>query len=215
MLGKMGLIVGCCGTGGLGLEKYLNLLTSMEVQDTFYRKVKTSTLRKWREKAGEDFVFTIKAFQGITHPASSPTWKRSNWKPDPPQRYGLLRPTKENLDLWEDVLEWADVIKAKAILVQLPPSFNNTDENRRNVFEFFSRREKFEIAIEFRHRSWFNEEMGEWMDKKGFPKDWNRVLVSGKILTGIGFMSRAYRDIEKLGDGIISEESAKFFDKVK
>ncbi len=163
----MGLIVGCCGTGGLGLGKYLSLLTSMEVQDTFYRKVKTSTLKKWREKAGEDFIFTIKAFQGITHPASSPTWKRSNWKPDPPQRYGLLRPTKENLGLWEEVLEWADVIKAKAILVQLPPSFNNTDENRRNVFEFFSRRERFEIAIEFRHSSWFNEEIGKWMDEKG------------------------------------------------
>lgn len=162
------IVVGCCGTGGLKFEEYVKRFNAIELQETFYRRVKPTTLKKRREVAGEDFIFTMKAFQGITHPASSPTWRRSGWKPEPPEKYGLLRPTRENFELWQEILDNAEAISAKAVVIQLPPSFAFTDEAFEGVKEFFREvPSKVEVAIEFRHRSWFREDVGKWLYERG------------------------------------------------
>jgi uncharacterized protein YecE (DUF72 family) len=138
----------------------------MEVQETFYRRVRSERLRGWRERAGDEFTFTMKAFQGLTHPASSPTWRRSDWKPG--KNHGLLKPTDENLELWEEVIDNAKALRAEAVVVQLPPSFKNVEEHRRNLFAFFSKAIlSVKVAIEFRHASWFVPEIGGWMDEMG------------------------------------------------
>ena len=162
----MKLVVGCCGTGGLSLSRYLASFNAMEVQETFYRRVRAERLRGWRERAGDEFTFTMKAFQGLTHPASSPTWRRSEWKPS--KKHGLLKPTDENLELWEEVIDNAKALRAKVIVVQLPPSFKNVEECRKNLFAFFSKASlSVKIAIEFRHMSWFVPEIGSWMEEMG------------------------------------------------
>ena len=67
--------VGCCGFP-ISKNKYYDEFGIVELQTTFYNIPREKTLLKWREEAPEDFEFIVKAFQGITHPMSSPTWRR-------------------------------------------------------------------------------------------------------------------------------------------
>src|SRR5262245_28351242 len=49
------------------LTYYSSQLSSVEVNYTFRRSPTVSTLEKWRDRAAEGFVFTLKAHQRITH----------------------------------------------------------------------------------------------------------------------------------------------------
>ena len=72
----MKLHVGCCGFP-IPQRKYVVEFDVVELQSTFYRIPRLSTAKKWRDTAPKDFIFTVKAFQGITHSINSPTWKLS------------------------------------------------------------------------------------------------------------------------------------------
>lgn len=47
----------------------------LEVQRTFYRPPRVTTAERWRREAPTGFVFTLKAWQLVTHEASSPTYR--------------------------------------------------------------------------------------------------------------------------------------------
>jgi len=156
----MGCIVkiGCCGFP-VARKRYFATFKLVEVQQTFYKLPQESTLRKWREEAPTDFEFTIKAWQAITHPPSSPTWRKAGIKLEPGKedRYGLLKPTPENFEAWEKTVEVAKILGAKIVVVQTPPSFKYSEENLRNAIEFFSKARKENIII-----AW--EPRGDWHD---------------------------------------------------
>lgn len=70
--------VGCCGFAG-GRARYFDTFPVVEVQKSFYEPPKRdSTLQRWRDEAPDGFEFTLKAWQIITHDASSPTYRRLN-----------------------------------------------------------------------------------------------------------------------------------------
>ncbi|MPW39791.1 DUF72 domain-containing protein [Thermococcus sp. 101 C5] len=143
------ILVGTCGFCE-GKKRYFEDFSTVEVQQTFYKILQEKTLQKWRKEAPEDFVFSIKAFQGITHPPTSPTWRRSNVKPS--RDVGLLRPTKKVFRYWELTLKEAEALGAKFILIQLPKSFKENEESFANAEKFFKQIERrdFEIAVELR-----------------------------------------------------------------
>ncbi len=145
----MKLYTGCCGFP-INMKKYFQEFSTVEVQQTFYKIPRESTLKKWREQAGKDFVFNIKCFQGVTHPLSSPTWRRFGTKPK--GTYGLLQPSKEVFESWKATLKAASILEAKIILIQLPASFKENEESFSNAEKFFSEidRDNFDIAIELR-----------------------------------------------------------------
>ena len=148
--------IGCCGFP-VSRKKYFVTFKLVEIQQTFYKLPSEVTLRRWREEAPMDFEFTIKAWQVVTHPPSSPTWRKAGIKPEPGKgdRYGLLRPTPENFEAWEKTVEVAKVLGAKIIVVQTPPSFRYTEENLQNAIEFFSKARKEGIIV-----AW--EPRGDW-----------------------------------------------------
>lgn len=135
----MKLYAGCCGFC-LSRSRYYTTFNVIELQETFYDIPDADKLKKYRKEAPKDFIFTLKAWQAITHPLDSPTWKRARFIPDKSlsNRYGFLRPTKEVFDAWEKVVEAVKILSAKVVVVQTPPSFGCTEENYRNVIEFFS-----------------------------------------------------------------------------
>lgn len=94
------LLVGCCGFPA-SLEKYFQTLKLVEVQKTFYRPPMPSTATKWRESAPEEFEFTVKAWQLITHPPESPTYKKANLVIKNRENYGFFKPTKEVFEAWK------------------------------------------------------------------------------------------------------------------
>src|ERR1051325_7454159 len=49
------------------LEYYATRLNSVEIDYTFYRMPTAKTIESWKNAAGENFRFTLKASQQITH----------------------------------------------------------------------------------------------------------------------------------------------------
>jgi uncharacterized protein YecE (DUF72 family) len=121
--------IGCCGFS-IARSKYYSKFSCVEVQQTFYNVPKDETLQRWRDEAPDDFEFTVKAFQLITHPVTSPTYKRlkGNYK-----NAGYFKDTDTVLAGWERTKNAAEILKAKFILFQTPPSFDEKDEHIKNI----------------------------------------------------------------------------------
>jgi uncharacterized protein YecE (DUF72 family) len=49
------------------LSYYASLFNSLEVNSSFYKMPRFQTYAKWSEEVPEDFAFTVKLWQGITH----------------------------------------------------------------------------------------------------------------------------------------------------
>ncbi len=150
--------VGCCGFP-VSRSKYYQEYRLVEVQQTFYKPPRLETLRKWREEAPPGFEFTVKAWQVVTHPPTSPTWRKAGLKVEKGKenRYGLLRPTEENFRAWEETLRAAEALDARIIVVQTPPSFGYSPENERNAIEFFRRASRPGIMIAWEPRGTWHE----------------------------------------------------------
>lgn len=151
------IFVGCCGFP-VSRSKYYTLFNTVELQETFYNPPDIDRLKRYRIEAPQNFIFTLKAWQAVTHPISSPTWRRARFVPDRAlgERYGFLRPSREVFNAWEMVVEGARALQARVIVVQTPSSFSYSEENVRNAIEFFSSVDTGEFLI-----GW--EPRGAWL----------------------------------------------------
>jgi len=75
----------------------------------------------------------------ITHPTTSPTYRKAGLKipPDSAERYGFFRPSEEVRQAWEETRRFAQALQARVIVFQCPPSFGETPENMDNMRRFF------------------------------------------------------------------------------
>jgi uncharacterized protein YecE (DUF72 family) len=130
--------LGCCGFRS-SRESYYPILPAVEIQHTFYQPPQISTLKKWRKEAPVDFEFTLKAWQLITHKATSPTFRRLKRQLTDAEKSqaGSFNPSEIVKEAWDITLECAEALKAKAILFQCPASFRPTGENIENLTKFF------------------------------------------------------------------------------
>jgi uncharacterized protein YecE (DUF72 family) len=131
--------LGLCGFT-MAFDDYIREYSLVEVQQTFYEPPRDATMRRWRAQAPADFEFTIKAWQLITHDASSPTYRRLRTPmkgPDRPETGGF-RTSPVVLRAWQRTLECAAILRATAILFQCPASFRPDDENIARMRTFFA-----------------------------------------------------------------------------
>jgi uncharacterized protein YecE (DUF72 family) len=151
--------IGCCGFP-VAQQKYYQAFPVVELQSTFYRLPRESTLERWRETAPSAFEFVVKTWQVITHPSTSPTWRRANLtlEPNKAARYGYLRPTAENLEAFSRTLEACRMLHARICLIQCPPSFHATSENVRNLTHFLTKIDSGGLIL-----AW--EPRGNWVEK--------------------------------------------------
>lgn len=150
------LHVGCCGWCERR-ERYFQQFRVIELQDPFYQPPSTELASKWRQAAPEGFIFTLKAWQLITHPASSPTYRRLK-QPIPADRakaYGSFQPTPEVQQAWQTTAAVARALNAAAIVFQCPASFKPEPSNVRNLRSFFK-------AVERENRLFCWEPRGSW-----------------------------------------------------
>ncbi|HUQ19681.1 MAG TPA: DUF72 domain-containing protein [Gemmatimonadaceae bacterium] len=135
----MNLKLGMCGFT-IGAATYYRQFKVVEVQQTFYDPPMNSTLERWRRQAPDDFEFTMKAWQVITHFGTSRTYRRlkSPFTDEQRAEAGGFRLTETVMRAWERTLECARILSATAILFQCPASFKATEENTAAMRKFFS-----------------------------------------------------------------------------
>jgi len=155
--------VGCCGFP-VSRKAYYSKFAVVEVQQTFYQPPQASTLKRWRQEAPEDFEFTLKAWQLITHEASSPTYRRLRLDLSDKQgrEVGSLKWTDTTRFAWEKTLEAAKILAANKIIFQCPASFKPTDENKDNIRRFFSEIDRSDLTLIWEPRgNWQDHEIAE------------------------------------------------------
>ena len=133
------LKVGLCGFT-INQKLYYETFPVVEVQQTFYEPPPPETLRRWRDAAPEGFEFTIKAWQIITHRATSRTYRRlkTPLAAGDRERCGGFQASEIVDSAWKTTLACARILRASAILFQCPASFRPTEENVAAMRRFFS-----------------------------------------------------------------------------
>jgi uncharacterized protein YecE (DUF72 family) len=130
--------LGMCGFT-IGAAAYMKQFEVVEVQQTFYDPPPPKTLERWRSNAPEEFEFTMKAWQVITHFGTSRTYRRLRRPFDERAKAeaGGFRVNDTVLGAWQTTLEAARLLRATAILFQCPASFRQTPENIEAMRQFF------------------------------------------------------------------------------
>ncbi len=152
----MKIKIGCCGFP-VGRRQYAVRLPVVEIQQTFYQPPRFETARRWREELPPEFEFTLKAWQLITHEATSPTYRRLKRVLSPEDRRGAgsFRDSPIVRQAWAATREIAGALQARLILFQCPASFGPNPENLERLGNFFQRLERGEFLL-----AW--EPRGDW-----------------------------------------------------
>jgi len=144
--------IGCCGFP-ISRKVYYQHFSIVELQNIFYQLPRLSTAQKWRDQAPSEFLFCMKAWQVITHPASSPTYRRLKKSPITiDEQVGMFQPTTSVFRAWELTREIALAINAFAVVFQCPPHFGQTHQHIQNLKRFFGsiQPQPFQLVLEFR-----------------------------------------------------------------
>lgn len=119
------------------LRFYAACLPAVEINNTFYRLPKENVLASWARQVSGEFRFVLKATQRITH------IKR-------------LKDTAAEIDY---LLQTTKALNSHlgAVLFQLPPNMRKDAERLRKFLLHLP--ETVAASFEFRHPSWFDEEV--------------------------------------------------------
>ena len=155
--GKALIKAGCCGFR-MARSEYAKQFRVVEVQQTFYQPPKIETLERWRTEVPNEFEFTLKAWQLITHEARSPTYRRlkRELSEDERQECGAFKPTKIVQEAWATTLACAKALRAMRVLFQCPATFTPSTRHIKDLRQFFSSIERSSELICL----W--EPRGEW-----------------------------------------------------
>jgi uncharacterized protein YecE (DUF72 family) len=128
--------VGICGWKR-AQDEVLEAGDLVEVQRTFYQPPRVETAQRWRGKAHEGFVSTTKAWQTVTHPASSPARPASiDVDDDERGAYGYLQDTEPVREGWERSTEVDEALDAPFVVLQCPHSFEESEETAADLRAF-------------------------------------------------------------------------------
>jgi uncharacterized protein YecE (DUF72 family) len=127
------------------LSFYARQLPTVEINNTFYRLPSEPVLKRWAAQVPHDFAFVLKASQQITH-------RKRLKNVDEPLAY---------------LLGNARVLGAKLgpVLFQLPPNMKLNLERLESFLRILP--EGTQAALEFRHPSWFDEEVFALLRRHG------------------------------------------------
>jgi uncharacterized protein YecE (DUF72 family) len=121
------------------LSFYARQFSTVEINNTFYQMPSEGVVESWTQQTPDSFRFVLKAPQSITHR------KR-------------LKNVEEETD---HLLRVASVLKGRRgpLLFQLPPNFKKDCSRLEAFLKFIDKRTL--TAFEFRHESWFDEDVFE------------------------------------------------------
>jgi uncharacterized protein YecE (DUF72 family) len=147
------------------LAWYAQHFDTVEVDSTFYRLPSESMVQGWAGRTPDDFTMHIKAFGLMTrHPVKAevvPEDLRAEMPVD--DRGRVDRPPRElRAEIFSRFLAALEPLRAAGklggILFQLPPYIVYKDTSLAYLEWARAQLEGYEMLVEFRHRSWLDEE---------------------------------------------------------
>ncbi len=121
------------------LTQYATWFDTTEINSSFYRMTRESTVLKWASKVPADFKFCPKISKYLTHN------KRLNEPEEPLERFfGVFGQIKEHLG---------------PVLVQLPPSLKFNGKVAEHFFKLLTTQySQYDFVLEVRHATWLEQE---------------------------------------------------------
>ncbi|TDN95011.1 uncharacterized protein YecE (DUF72 family) [Salegentibacter sp. 24] len=125
------------------LTYYASIFNSIEINSSFYKIPRASTVAKWADSVPEHFRFTFKLWKGITHS------KGLNFN---------------EADI-ADFLKSVNSVKQKkgCLLIQFPPSLGKEYlvplDNLLNCLSATDAIQGWKLAVEFRNKSWYHQDV--------------------------------------------------------
>ena len=132
------------------LTEYGRALSTTEVDSTYYATPPARSVEGWRRRTPDSFKFGLKTPSEITH----------------------VRRFRDAEAQFDQFVERARLLgdKLGAILVQCPPDFDPTPENRGALFHFMAHRlpKDCPIALELRDGRWYDDDLFALARRRGF-----------------------------------------------
>lgn len=122
------------------LAFYAGRFSTVELNNSFYHLPTEAAFRAWHDATPADFTFAVKASRFITH----------------------IKRLKDSEEPLSNFMSRAALLRNKLgpVLYQLPPGLHRDDER---LAEFLEKLPAGRQAIEFRHDSWFADEIYEML----------------------------------------------------
>ena len=131
------------GTGGWAyfkipntppLEAYSKAFNFVEVNSTFYEIPKKNTVKSWRKIVPKDFEFSVRCNQKLTHELQFDS-------------------TDETFRIFQIMVKICNILKAKILHFQTPPSFNYNSTNIEKVRNLLLSTKKTNLRFALENRS--------------------------------------------------------------
>jgi uncharacterized protein YecE (DUF72 family) len=153
------------------LERYAELFDTVEVNATFYRLIKRTTVEGWVERTPPGFLFAVKGSRYLTHIRRLQNIEE-----------GVAR-------FWEPLEPLRESGKLGPVLWQLPGSFHRDDAVLASALELLP---PARHCFEFRHESWFVPAVMRLLEERGaslvIPHDARRPLPEARPVGEVAYL---------------------------
>lgn len=170
------------------LERYAELFDSVEVNATFYRLVKRTTVEGWVERTPAGFLFAVKASRFLTHMLRLREIER-----------GVAR-------FWEPLEPLRECGRLGPVLWQLPESFPRDDHILARTLELLP---PARHCFEFCHPSWFAAPVWRLLEQHraslAIGHDARRPLPEAAPLGPVAYLRLHYGERGRRGNYSASE----------
>ena len=144
------------------LSYYARYFPVVEVDTTFYGVPKPSVSEGWVRRTPDGFLFNVKAYRSLTGHERDGRTIRPPTAAEERDFLLALEPLRESG-------------KLRAVHYQFPPWLTNTPAARELLLAARERQPDDIVAIEFRHRSWFDR--GAWPETEELLRELDCVFV--------------------------------------
>ena len=144
-----------CGGFPVSRLRYFKAFGAVEIGSTGYHLPQLSTVRHWKEESPEGFEFSLRAFQVITHPATSFSYEKILPKISERRKSfcGHFKATPEVGLAWEGTRSVAEAMGARFVVFETPETFYPDANHLRDMYRFFKSLRRGDLSLIWQPRA--------------------------------------------------------------
>lgn len=172
---------------------YCEHFSTLELNVTFYRFPQLSFLEGWYNKSPADFIFAVKAPRAITH-------------------YKKFNDTEKLIEDFYKTIREGLKEKLGCVLFQMPPRFDYKAGRLQKIINSLDT--SFNNVLEFRHASWWSEEVYKELSKNNISFcGMSHPELPDKIIQNTSVLYYRMHGVPELYKSLYSLEMLKSFVK--